>query len=198
MPFPRAESFVDLAQRLNRLAHPTVIAIDGRSASGKTTFAKHLANALNAPLVHTDDIAWYHSFFDWWPLAIEHILEPFRAGQAVDWRPEAWIAQNRSGSIEVPVSPIVLLEGVSAARLELMAWVDLVVWVETDLQVAEHRGLERDGPEGRDFWFEWQAAERPFLERDRPWERADVVVDGASSLKYDPKTQFIALANRLG
>jgi uridine kinase len=172
---------------------PFVIAVDGRSSSGKTTFAKTLAHALGAPTVHTDDVAWHHSFFDWWPLLIDHILLPFKAGQAVNWTPEAWTAKGRKGAVVVPAAPILVVEGVSSSRLELNDSIDLAIWIETDAQVAQRRGLERDGPQGFDFWFEWQASEIPFLERDKPWERADLIVDGAPTAQIDLTTQFVII-----
>jgi uridine kinase len=191
----QVQTFAQLAQDIRKLETPTVIAIDGRSASGKTTFAKRLSNGLNTPLVHTDDLAWHHSFFDWWPLMLEQIIMPFRAGLAIDWKPEAWTTQGREGSIQVPQSSILILEGVGASRLELSRHIDLPIWVETNPNIAEVRGLERDGPDGRGFWFEWQASERPFLERDKPWTRAKLIVDGAPILEHDPETQFVLLKN---
>ena len=195
MSAPNVQSFVGLVEKIRTLETPTVVAVDGRSASGKTTFAKRLSSVLNAPLVHTDDVAWHHSFFDWWPLTLEHILEPFYADRAIDWTPEAWTARGREGSIQVPQSSTMMLEGVGATRRELIDWVTLPIWVETHPDIAEARGLERDGPDGLDFWFEWQAVENPFLEQDRPWDRAKLVVDGASNLEHDPETQFVTLKN---
>lgn len=32
------------------------------------------------------------------------------------------------------------------------------------------------------FWESWDAAETPFLADDRPWDRADLVVDGEAGL----------------
>jgi Cytidylate kinase len=191
----RVQPFAQFAQAIRGLETPTVIAIDGRSASGKTTFAKRLSSELNAPLVHTDDVAWHHSFFDWWPLMLEQIIMPFRAGQAIDWKPETWIEKNREGSIVVPQSPILILEGVSVTRQVLSEHIDLPIWIETDPNTAETRGLERDGPDGRDFWFEWQASERPFLEADKPWDRAKLIVDGAPNLEHDPNTAFVTIKN---
>jgi hypothetical protein len=195
MSAPNIQSFVGLVEKIRRLETPTILAVDGRSASGKTTFAKRLSSVLNAPLVHTDDVARHHSFFDWWPLLLEHVFTPFRAGQAIDWRPVVWIEKGREGSIIVPKSQILVLEGVSATRRELSDHIDLPIWMETDPKVAEVRGLERDGPDGRDFWFEWQAVENPFLERDQPWDRAKLIVDGAPNLKHDPETQFVTIKN---
>ena len=45
---------------------PGIVAVDGRSAGGKTTLAEHVNKAVpGSAIVHTDDIAWHHSFFDW-------------------------------------------------------------------------------------------------------------------------------------
>ena len=46
-----------------------VAAVDGRSGSGKSTAAQLLAAAMpGAVVLHTDDVAWHHSFFDWMAL----------------------------------------------------------------------------------------------------------------------------------
>lgn len=191
------QTFASLAKHIRSFEPPTIVAIDGRSGSGKTTFSDQLSSVLNATVVHTDDVAWHHSFFDWWSLLIEHILEPFQAGQSVDWTPESWKQQQRTGSIIVPNSKILIVEGVAASRLELSPWIDIPIWIETDLQTAEKRGLARDGEEARGFWFEWQSHERPLLEKDQPWTRAKLLVDGGGSVAHDPKTEFVAIANRL-
>jgi hypothetical protein len=45
---------------------PPIVALDGRSPSGKTTLARRLEVAIpGAVTVHTDDIAWWHSCFGW-------------------------------------------------------------------------------------------------------------------------------------
>ena len=185
------QSFHSLAAQVLQLPEPAVIAVDGRSASGKSTFATRLAAVLECQCVHTDDIAWHHSFFDWWPLLIQHVLQPFKAGQLVLWTPDAWHEHKRSGAISVQPAPILIVEGVSSTRRELSRWIDYTIWMETDAQLAERRGLERDGPNGYDFWFEWQSHENPFLERDQPWTRASLIVDGAPSVAHDVETQFV-------
>ncbi len=197
MKAPEIITFAALNDHIRTLEQPTIIAIDGRSGSGKTTFAKQLSHAVNATLVYSDDVAWHHSFFDWWDLLIENILEPFKAGKNVDYTPEAWKNKGRAGSILVTAAPVLILEGVSCTRLDYSHWIDLPIWVETNPKIAEERGLLRDGQAGRDFWFEWQAVERPLLEKDQPWTRAKLVVDGASSLEYDPNLEFVAITNQL-
>ena len=160
----------------------SVIAIDGRSAGGKTTLADKLAAALpSASVVHTDDIAWHHSMFDWTKLALEHVLIPFKAGKGVSYTPTAWLKRERKGSIEVPKTcRILILEGAGSAQLELMNMLDYIVWVQSDFVRAETRGIARDGgdEEAINFWHHWMDAELTFQAKQKPWERADVVVCG--------------------
>jgi hypothetical protein len=65
-----------------------VLAVDGRSSSGKTTLAARLQDAITgSAVVHTDDIAWWHSRFGWADLLIDGILVPFHRGELVSFRP---------------------------------------------------------------------------------------------------------------
>jgi hypothetical protein len=41
------------------------------------------------------------------------------------------------------------------------------------------------------FWDGWEAEEAPFLDRDRPWERADVIVAGSPVRDHDPDHEVV-------
>jgi hypothetical protein len=64
-----AQLVTDAATALLRLGwtrgadhRPVVLAVDGRSSSGKTTLAARLRDAVaGSAVVHTDDVAWWHS-----------------------------------------------------------------------------------------------------------------------------------------
>lgn len=178
---------------------PGIVAIDGRSAGGKTTLATLVSQAIpNATVVHTDDIAWHHSFFDWTDLLLSAVLEPVRAGRSVAYRPSAWEERGREGTIEVPLGcSMVILEGVGAGRRELMHAVDAVIWVQSDLEKTKLRGLARDIAETGDaaaatvFWDEWMSAELIFQAEQRPWERADFVVSGTPDLEHNPASEVV-------
>jgi hypothetical protein len=43
------------------------------------------------------------------------------------------------------------------------------------------------------FWNEWVSAEAIFLSDQHPWERADLMVDGNSSLPHDPEREYVRL-----
>lgn len=183
-------------------ATPAVVAVDGRGASGKSTLARALAAALpSAAVVHTDDVAWHHSFFDWADLMVSGVLEPALAGRAVAYRPPAWEERGRPGAIEIPEgTATVIVEGTGAARRELDRLLHFRIWVQSDFFLAERRGIERDIAQGVNgdareafaFWHEWQAQEIPFFAMDRPWERADLVTCGTPPTAVDPDEVMVA------
>jgi hypothetical protein len=179
---------------------PLLLAVDGRSGGGKTTVAQRIIGRVQgAAVVHSDDIAWYHAMFDWSALMADGVLEPLRRGEAVAYRPPPWDTRGRPGAVTVPAGcPLVVAEGVGIGRRDLAPFFDALIWVQTDRTVARSRGLARDGdtPEQVAFWDEWEAEERPFLAAERPWERADVVVDGAQELPHDEATELVVAVHR--
>lgn len=179
---------------------PVIVGIDGRSGSGKTTVATRVAQEVEgAVVVHTDDVAWWESFFGWDGLLAAGVLVPARQGGSVRFRPPAWERRGRDGAIEVPAGcPLLLVEGVGVTRVGLSSLLDLTVWVQSDAQEARRRGLardahaqestdERDRPDAsaaEEFWEEWQQHEVPFLATDRPWDRARITVCGTPELVH--------------
>jgi hypothetical protein len=178
----RPVSLAHLAELLvPRADGPRVVAVDGRQGAGKTSLAARLAAQWRGTVVHTDDIAWWHGFFDWDDMAAQRVLEPWLAGEHIRFRPPAWVQRDREGCIEVPAtSRVLVLEGVGSSRLSLAPWLTASVWVQADRPLARSRGLARDGGtcEVEAFWDEWEAAERDVLRADRPWERATAIVCG--------------------
>jgi len=176
---------------------PVVLAVDGRSSSGKTTLAARLREAVpGSAVVHTDDLAWSHSRFGWADLLVDGILVPARAGRAVAFRPPAWETRQRSGAIEVPTGcSLLIIEGVGAARRESTHLTDAAIWVQADESETERRNLARVGqPDGSATAADhrsWMAEEVPFLADQRPWERADLVVCGTPRTAFDPATELL-------
>ena len=172
---------------------PLLVALDGHSGAGKSTFAARLAAARPGTVVlHTDVIAWHHSFFDWHENLAEHVLRPLRRGEAVCHRPPSWQERGRDGAIEVPAGTrAVIVEGVSASHRRLAGLYDAAIWLETAVPEAERRCLERDGADAIGFIAEWNAQEYPLIEADRPWARADMVVCGEPLLPHDPEREAL-------
>ena len=167
---------------------PRIVAVDGRSASGKSTLAARLHHAVpRSAVVTTDDLAWHEPLYAWGDLLADGVLRPLREGRALAYRPPQWDVRGRAGVIEVPAGlDLVVIEGTGASHREHADLVDATVWVQADRAEAERRGIARDiasgvngGPEeATAFWHAWMAEELRFFERQRTWERADVVVNG--------------------
>jgi hypothetical protein len=196
----RVEPFADVLARLLAAAgdadgRPRLIAVDGRSGGGKTTFAERIAGGVTrGAMVHTDDVAWWQSRFDWALLLADGVLDPLRCGRAVAFRPPAWETRGRDGAIEVPAGcEVVVVEGVGASRKSLAPLLDATVWVQSDIVDARERCIARDGgtEEARAFFDDWASEEEPFLAADRPWERANEIVAGMAAVPYDARSEVL-------
>jgi hypothetical protein len=194
----QAEPLESLVQRLlpaagQRPKRPWIVAVDGRSGSGKTTLVDRLlARVPESAVVHTDDVAWHLSFFDWADELRDGVLEPLLRGEAVHYRPPGWVARERPGAIALPAGrSVVWVEGSGSSRQALSDLVDASVWVQCDNLEARRRLLARDGQEEEDLHREWEEQEIPFLLEDRPWERATAIVAGRPALTHDPDTHVV-------
>ena len=207
------KTFVQAIQAKFPKDRPGIVAVDGRSANGKSTLAALVSREVpGSVVVHTDDLpssaTWtgrdsysppvnaLPSFYDWTERARENILKPARAGQAVAYRPPAWTDWLRAEGafIEVPLGcPLLIFEGVGAARRELTDMLDVIVWVQSDIKKAEIRGLARDGgdTEAITFWEKWMAEEFPFQAGQQPWERADFIICGTPEVEHNPASEIV-------
>ncbi len=156
-----------------------IVAIDGCGGAGKSTLAAKLATILDdCSLIHTDDFASWDHPLDWYPRMITQVLEPLRQNRPTRYQKFDW-QKNQLGEWEtVEPCPVVLVEGVSASRVEFRPYLSFAIFVETDRELRLQRGLERDGEEALPLWQQWMAEEDEYLLRDRPEEYADVVISG--------------------
>ena len=174
----------DLVARLpvRPAGRPLLVAVNGPSSSGKSSLTARLAAALpGSAVMHTDDLAWHHGVLSWDGLLVDGVLTPVRAGRAVAFRPPAWDARDRPGAVEVPAGiDYLLVEGVGVGRASLHDAFDVHLWVETPREIRLARDAVRVAAgemEPADYTA-WMAEEDAHFASDRPWERADVVVEG--------------------
>jgi hypothetical protein len=194
----RAEALEGLVRRLLPAAglrpnRPWIVAVDGRSGAGKTSLVDRLlAQVPDSDVVHTDDVAWHLSFFDWADELRNGVLEPLLRGEAVHYRPPGWVARERPGAIALPAGrSVVWVEGSGSSRQALTDLIDASIWVQCDNLEARRRLRARDGQEEEELHREWEEQEIPFLLQDRPWERATAIVAGRPLLEHDPNTQVV-------
>jgi hypothetical protein len=184
-------------ERPPNLGPVRLIAVDGPGGAGKSAFAGRLAIALDgAPVIHTDDLAAEDVEFDWWSRLEAEVLGPLSSGDPARFRPTDWVRGGlQASSVTVPVEEVVVLEGVSASRASLAARLSAAVWVDAPAGTRLERGLERDGEDARTRWKRWMREESDFFATDRPWARADLLVDGAPDHRrypHDPDQAFVA------
>lgn len=191
----RVEKLADVVRRLRAPRPPALVAIDGRGGAGKSALAERLRKSVpRSEIVHTDDIAWNQAYFDWADLLAANVLRPLRRGEAVEFRPPAWVEHHRPGAIRVPAGlDVVWIEGTGIIRDDLSAWIDASIWVQGDLDEQERRLVARDGDSAaqRRHVAAWLAEELPFMLRERPWEKATIIVAGTTGLRYDPDTEIV-------
>ncbi len=155
-----------------------IVAVDGHGGAGKSTFAERLAAALGGVQVaHTDDFASWDDPVDWWPKAVDLLLEPLARGEAARYEVTAWSGIPRP-AVEIVPAEVVIFEGVTSSREAFRPYLSGAIWVETPREVCLERGVARDGGHMRAQWERWLAAEDEYIERERPHERADLVVPG--------------------
>lgn len=165
-----------------------IISIDGHGGSGKSTFAKFLAEKLQAEIVQTDYFASWDNPLNWWPLVIQYVFEPIKNGAIVlnyprsKWTPD----QKTETTTDQPVTKIMILEGVSSLRQEFREYIGFGIFVDTPKEICLRRGVERDltydykkSPEElTEMWNNWFEEEEVYFDRDNPKAYADLVIDG--------------------
>ena len=165
-----------------------LLAIDGHGGSGKSTLADALADRLSAEVIRTDDFASWDNPFSWWPLLIEHVLEPIGQGSVKLSYPRSkwWADHHPEPVIGQPVTDVMILEGTAALRKELRPYISYGIFVDTPKELCLQRGLARDaGMDGKTdteieaMWNVWIAEEDAYMTRDNPQEYADKIVDGS-------------------
>lgn len=160
---------------------PRVTLVDGRSGSGKTTWATALAAAEGATLLSLDDV---YPGWDGLETAeahmLEHVLRPFAAGEPARYRRWDWAAERPADWVAVDARRPLVVEGCGALSAAARALADRGVWVELDDARRRERALARDGEAFRPHWQRWAAQEEQHAALHDPRRWADEIVDGAA------------------
>jgi cytidylate kinase len=172
-------------QRLAGRAGTRWIGVDGFGAVGKSTLARRIAAELpGARVITVDDFAragmrgWDRELFG------AQVLEPLLAGRPA--RYQRWDLVTDSGLdwVEVPSEVPVVVEGVSATDHRVPVPWDVTMWLAAPAAVRRRRILARDGDPTllRRWQTDWLPSEQAYAAAQRPWLRADLIVDGRSEI----------------
>lgn len=183
------EALADLiASSAKQKVSPFIVAIDGRSGVGKSTMARALAERLDACVIEGDDFyaggselrsdsaaSRAAACIDW--TRQRSVLEALAAGREARWRAFDWEAFD-GRLCDEPTKreprPIVILEGVYAARPELSDLLDLRVLLVAPDEVRLARLAAREGTIGP--WDrQWHEAEEFYFQAVMPTASFDMV-----------------------
>lgn len=158
-----------------------LVVIDGPSGAGKSQLCSsliaHLDRAhshISRSVLHLEDL--YHGWDDLPQLAarLSPILHTLASGRAAEYIPFDWSLHQPGPPDRIQPADLVVVEGVGAAG---RAWSDLattLVWMTRP--DALERAVRRDGEANRAYLKRWHLGEQKLFARERPWERADLVV----------------------
>lgn len=160
-----------------------VVAVDGPSGAGKTSFARVLAERAarrrgpTPPLVQMDEIyPGWDGLAQAVPLLVGKVLEPLAQGYPAAFRRWDWEAGRWGTLVAVPLGDLVIVEGVGCGSRAARPFLGALVWVEAAPQVRLARGLARDGEAYRPHWERWAEQEQALFAAEGTRERADLVL----------------------
>ena len=168
--------------------HPYAIAIDGMSASGKTTLGKLLHNEIpESNLFHMDDYFLqpyqrteerlkevggnvdYERFMD-------EIILHLNDKTGLSCRKFNCQTQTLGPEIHVPWKPLVIIEGAYSQHPYFGEPYDLRIFCETSEEEQKKRILKRNGPEKLDrFLDEWIPKENAYFKTYRIKEKSGLL-----------------------
>lgn len=166
-----------------------IIAIEGGSASGKTTLAKILSEVYDCNVFHMDD------FFlrpeqrtpDRFAEAggnvdrerfLDEVLIPLSEGSAVIYRRFNCSVQELEAPVTVEPKRLTVIEGAYSMHTELSSYYDLSVFMDISSEYQRERILKRNSPQlAERFFGEWIPLELKYFSGMSVKERCDISFD---------------------
>jgi uridine kinase len=172
---------------------PIIVAIDGRSGTGKSTLANAVASRLDATILVCDDFYSGGDDSEWlayspqqrvakcidWQRIRTEVLEPLLNGKRAIYRPFDFKVGKglAANTIAVMPAPFIILEGAYSARPELADVIDFKILVEFPDEARRQRLIQREGNSFMQTWHTiWDAAEDYYFEQVRPPSSFDFVI----------------------
>jgi uridine kinase len=149
-----------------------IVTIDGPAGSGKTTLANEIAiefakSKVEVSVVHLDEL------YEGWDDALGQklyerieawVLTPLRNGLGPKHLKYDWHLNKFATWSELPVAPVLIIEGVGSGHTSLRKEVSQAIWVEANENLLLDRVVQRDGEVVRDEMLIWKARERAYFE----------------------------------
>jgi len=182
--------FLSLFSAIDKLLcdKKAIIAIEGGSASGKTTLGQLLEKVYGATLLHTDDFflrpeqrtperyAEAGGNFDRERFS-EEVLQPLKRGEDISYR--RFDCKSMTVSNGYPITPerLTIVEGAYSMHPELEKYYDLSVFLEISPELQKNRIARRNTPDiAKRHFEEWIPLENAYFEKTNARERCSLTV----------------------
>ena len=167
-----------------------VVALEGGSASGKTTLAKELEQRYDCNVFHMDDFflrpkqRTKERFKEpggnvdrerFW----EEVIVPLSKGEIVEYRRFDCSTFTLQPPVTIKPKRLTIVEGAYSTHPAFGRYYDFSVFLDIIPQVQKERILKRNGPEKMErFLKEWIPMEQKYFEVMDVKKRCDIIIDG--------------------
>ena len=169
---------------------PVLLAIEGGSASGKTTLAAQLAQYYgDCSVFHTDDF--FLQPHQRTPARYDEpggnldrerflaeVLRPLAAGRAVQYRRFDCHSMTLLPAVELPARRLNIIEGAYCMHPELAGYYDLAVFLQVSPALQRARIGRRNTPaQQQQFFTRWVPLEQRYFEAMQPRRRCALTLE---------------------
>ena len=184
---------VDKINTLRDFHTNLVVALDGRSGTGKSTLGVEIGAAVSGTYVDQDDFYSGGELDHWrvvnpetridecidWRRVLRDVILPFRAARQIHYHSFNWDTMEGLDPEAISLAPsdVLILDGAYSTRAELVPYLDLTVLVTLDDDVRRQRIMDREGEDWTLEWFTvWDAAEDLYFGEMRQESDFDIVI----------------------
>lgn len=176
---------VDLSDQANPRPVPgrrcRVVGIDGMSGSGKSSFARRLADELAAAVLSVDDLVpGWDAVAESVGLLADWVLRPLAAGRPARWRRYDWLAGRPAEWVDLAPGEFLIVEGCCVGLPPAAACMSYLIWIDAPDDERRRRLEQRPDWAGyAPFAQRWARQEEVLQATADTPGRADLVVDNS-------------------
>ncbi len=180
--------------------NPLIIAVDGGSGAGKSTFVQHLAKQINAVIIPLDDFYatdipnknWneyttkekLNKVFQWERL-VATAIKPLLNGDSASWTTYDFSGIQEDGTYrqgldlqKMHPSNIIIIDGTYSASPAISDFIDIAILIDVSIEERHKRLSNRESLLFLKEWHQrWDSVEEYYFNEIRPKEFYNLVIE---------------------